>query len=110
MFRGGRNSDRTLFFTDSEAFLDGVDIMRKSYRTGGHYLQQQTDRELDTIQSLIHRIDDNCAESIFDKTEGSPKQRQKTVNAMVLATNEEQPIINFEFKNKRELASMQQSK
>ena len=29
---------------------------------------------------------------------------------MVLATNEEQPIINFEFKNKQELASMQQAK
>ena len=48
MFRGGRNSDRTPFFTDSEAFLDGVDILRKSNR-----MQQQTDRELDTIQSLI---------------------------------------------------------
>ena len=68
MFRGGRNSDRTLFFTDSEAFLDGVDILRKSNR-----MQQQTDRELDTIQSLIQRIDDNCTESIFDKAKGSPK-------------------------------------
>ena len=67
-----QNSNRTLFFTESEVFLDGVDISRRNPRNNFFKAQitpgRSSDRELDTIQSLVQKIDENYIEtSIFDK-------------------------------------------
>lgn len=71
-----QNSNRTLFFTESEVFLDGVDISRKNPRNNVDRMffkaqvasARSSDRELDTIQSLVQKIDENYVEtSIFDK-------------------------------------------
>lgn len=126
-----QNSNRTLFFTESEVFLDGVDISRKNPRNNVDRMfckaiiasARSSDRELDTIQSLVQKIDENYVEtSIFDKLkqDNSPKkdspkkekkefvrhkgiyskQRHKATEERKHADmNEEQPIINFQFKH-----------
>ena len=101
-----QNSDKTFVFTESEFFIgDNIDTNKKpapkdsSNKNKAVTYGFTTDRELDTIQSLVQKIDETCTQSIFDKVQSSPKRSKSPQKSNRQGISEDQPIINFEFKN-----------